>query len=1097
MTFILLQTQIVLLWSEPALLENRKPELVVQIGHTGPVGAIALSRNGKYLVTIGGGGVKLWDVSTGKEMRSFDESYGASSIALSPDGNFLVLGTGGGRARMLSLPSGKEARTFVSTDDGTDWGGTLVAISSNGKYLVTGNQMKGTVKLWDLFSGQLLRTFKHQKYVEDIDLSPDAKVLGIVDGYENIVSLCDIATGKEIRTFHGRTGERLNAAMLSLDISQDGKYLATGDMHSTGTIWDLRTGEKIREFKGPETFETNQVLVDKVAFSLDGKLLATSSSDHVVRVWDIASGALIKSFSGTNGQVKFTSDGTLISGCEDHTVKFWNLPEGERIKTVGGHTSEVVSIAISPNGKLIVTGNSDGTAKVWDFFTGKQLRVLRGHTDKVSSVAFSPDGKFVVTGGDEDNVAKLWNLTTGEEIRTYRGHKNQPTNGLKGVNGVKAVAISPDGNYLVTGARDGTAKIWNISTGQEIRTLTRNNWVNAVAISRDGKYLVTGDGSSIAKLWDFATGQEIRSINTAGNLIYSVAISPDGKYFATGHNNYTGCIWDLATGKEIRKFGGLGWVNALAFMPDSKRLVIGQDAVKIMDIATGQITQTFNGHRNGVAALAVSSDSKYIVSGGADGTTQIWNVETGGHLALVGSNNDDDWIMFNPDGYFDSSKNGGELVSIVNGSETFGIDQFAVKNNRPDIILKRIGLGSPELIEHFYNQYQKRLRRLGLKEEQLSGDLHAPTVKITGSNKNGRRLTLNFNMSDNRYKLKRYNIYANDVPVFGAYGKEISGNAASKTETIELIPGKNKIEVSCLNEAGAESFRALTYADVQEHFKGNLYYIGFGVSEYKDKTLNLKYGHKDAQDLAESFSNMKGSFNQIFVKTYVNQEATVENIRKAKELLKDARPEDTLVVFMAGHGVHDRDAESTYYFITHETDLTNLSKTAAPFDLIEDLMQGVPPRNKLLLLDTCESGEMDEGVQDQTLAMAQSRGLKARGTRDIKVRAKSERPRTYLFDRDRFIYNDLLRRSGAIVFSSSQGGELSYEKDELHNGLFTKGLINGLTNQAADKNHDGIVSTDELRDYVTAFVAQASDHLQNPTVDRDNIYQKFGFPLLR
>ncbi|MBI5242665.1 MAG: hypothetical protein HY922_03145 [Elusimicrobia bacterium] len=148
-------------------------------------------------------------------------------------------------------------------------------------------------------------------------------------------------------------------------------------------------------------------------------------------------------------------------------------------------------------------------------------------------------------------------------------------------------------------------------------------------------------------------------------------------------------------------------------------------------------------------------------------------------------------------------------------------------------------------------------------------------------------------------------------------------------------------------------------------------------------------------------------------------------------------------------------------------------------------------------MDTCESGEVDGKVQKQYLAMAGSRGLKARTTRGMKAigKGRMSAPRTYLFQQDRFIYNDLIRRSGAIVVSSSRGGEFSYERGDLRNGLFTNAIIAGLTGKASKAAGD-IVSTDELRDYVIKTVSRMSADLQHPTVDRDNIYRKFGFPIV-
>jgi MYXO-CTERM domain-containing protein len=102
-----------------------------------------------------------------------------------------------------------------------------------------------------------------------------------------------------------------------------------------------------------------------------------------------------------------------------------------------------------------------------------------------------------------------------------------------------------------------------------------------------------------------------------------------------------------------------------------------------------------------------------------------------------------------------------------------------------------------------------------------------------------------------------------------------------------------------------------------------------------------------------------------------------------------------------------------------------------------------------------------------------------------------------VFDRDRYIYNDLLRRSGAVVFSSSRGTEYSYETDELHNGVFTAAIVRALTTDQADANRDGVVSTEELRQYVAREVAKQTAEAQHPTVDHDNTTVRFGFPIAR
>ena len=451
---------------------------------------------------------------------------------------------------------------------------------------------------------------------------------------------------------------------------------------------------------------------------------------------------------------------------------------------------------------------------------------------------------------------------------------------------------------------------------------------------------------------------------------------------------------------------------------------------------------------------------------------------------------------------------------MVKGLSAWGIDQFAIRNNRPDIILERMGLGTPELIVHYRSQYKKRVRKLeklyGIKESDMSRELHVPETEIIGKKENGKFVDIKFRVRDSKYRVKAYNIYVNDVPLFGAFGKKISGREKRLTDRIELTSGENKIEISCLNEKGAESYRALTYATYFKKIKGNLYYLGFGISDYKDNELDLGYAHQDALDLAKAFKRMEGGqFDRVYCKAYTNEQVTLKNIQKAKAFLKNARVDDTFVLFIAGHGMHDKDREATYYYLTYNANEKNLSKTAAKFELIEDLLQGIAPRNKLFLMDTCESGEIEE----ESLAKYVSTEKKTRGVRARTIRRSADKKRSfevkrkrrsYLLERDRFIYNDLFRRSGAIVFSSCKGDEVSYEHEELKNGFFTEAIVRAFTGEKADKNKNGIVETDELRDFVMKEVPRICklfkfdyDEIQHPTVDRDNIYQKFGFSVLR
>ncbi|WP_051340066.1 hypothetical protein [Planktothrix agardhii] len=316
-----------------------------------------------------------------------------------------------------------------------------------------------------------------------------------------------------------------------------------------------------------------------------------------------------------------------------------------------GHSGWVKSLAISPDGQILVSGSDDKTITIWDLSTGQELRTLTGHSESVNSVAISPDGQILVSSShtvvsvrtvvnynseshtavmgnvyNTINKIKIWQLSTGQELRTLEGDAS-----------VLSLAISPDGQILVSGSADNTIKIWQLSTGEELRTLTgHSESVNSVAISPDGQILVSGSDDKTIKIWQLSTGQELRTMEGDGS-INSLAISPDGQILASSHtvvsfmggdNDNTIKIWQLSTGEELRTLTvDLNWwVHSVAISPDGQTLVSGgDDEIMIWDLITGQELGTLTGHSDEVNSLAISPDGQTLVSGGDD-TITIWRV---------------------------------------------------------------------------------------------------------------------------------------------------------------------------------------------------------------------------------------------------------------------------------------------------------------------------------------------------------------------------------------------------------------------------------------------------------------------------------------
>lgn len=1105
------------------------PEMIIQMGHNFSINVLNFSNDGNYLVSAASDGlVKLWHVETGKLIRTMATGTGIEfyNAVFSPDDAYIAAGgMGSSSVKLMDPKTGNLVHSLV-----TDAGGNIfgLAFTKDGRYLAAGGSAAGSeraITIWDVSTGKKTISFGSNIFLtKQIAFSPDNYSLYSTHGYKS-------PEGYQFRVkeWNWKTGEEIRIVDSSndfMDITSDGQYLLKAVNKQYIQLIDIKTKEIKKTYPTYVYDQYLQFSPDYSYYITYEKTLTVYDAQTDRELHSLEQGHYPLAYSMYKpGSVCISGDSRLMASCGndvDPEIILWDISGGNIIRKFSGNTDAVFAADYMPEAKKMIFGDMSGKSpKAWLLDTLSLVYLADEY--KTEEIECAPDERYFFTIG---NMVRMW------DSQSLKAIWSEPRSGFDG-------DFSPDGKQLVYSSYDMAKD--NKPMLRLYDTVTQNIFWEKPVYSifeyieylKNGKYIVVcgehmEDGGinneffySSVMLVDAKDGKELWKFNSGrGLLIQDLTDSPSGDYIAfavqneerwkernlgleQGINRYWIEVWDIHEGimssiVNITK-PGFDSITALAFTEDEQFLVSGYSSGEIVlwdwkNKTDGTMTRIkILGKSSGlITFLKPGSGGRFLYSGSYDGTIRVWDLENDGYTAFLSNSDINQWLVYTHDGYWDSSRDGGELISMVKEMEVWSIDQFAVRNNRPDIILKRLGSKDTNLINHYYRQYKKRLKRLGFTGDQLSGELHVPETKILEKKQEGKNISLTFSMKDSKYSLKNYNIYVNDVPVFGAYGRVTSGKIRTITEKIELTSGENKIEISCMNEKGAESYRALAFSSLDKQVKGDLYFIGFGVSKYKNSELNLKYADKDVKDLAEIFGSMINQYNKVHVRTYLNEEVTPGNIKKAKGILKNANVDDTFILFISGHGVHDTDEDATYYYLTHNTDLKNLKGTAADFDLIEELVQGIPPRKKLILIDTCESGEVEDDTQEEYYGMADTKGIRARTTRKG-VLTKEKQKRTWLNEKDRYIYNDLLRRSGAIVFSSCKGGEFSYESDKFANGLFTEEIINALARRKADADGDGIVTTGELRDYVSMAVPKHSMGMQNPTVDRDNIYVKFGF----
>lgn len=275
----------------------------------------------------------------------------------------------------------------------------------------------------------------------------------------------------------------------------------------------------------------------------------------------------------------------------------------------------------------------------------EEARVLSGHRDFVMAVAWSPDSRYLASGG-YDGTAIIWEASSGRALRTLAGHTDSVT----------AVAFGPDGAVMATGSFDGTAKIWEASTGDELMTLSgHTDWVMGVAFHPDSAWLATASFDGTAKIWDLRTGREIRCFEGHRGGVNSVAFSPDGRLLATASEDRTAKLWDAYSGEEVRTFSGHSdAVRTVAWSPDGSLLATGSNdrTAVVWDAVTRRQVGKFAGHKGWVYGVAFSVEGRYLATGSGDKAVRLWEVETqkmvqdyGGHREGVNA------VAFSPDGW--------------------------------------------------------------------------------------------------------------------------------------------------------------------------------------------------------------------------------------------------------------------------------------------------------------------------------------------------------------------------------------------------------------------------------------------------------------
>lgn len=394
-------------------------------------------------------------------------------------------------------------------------------------------------------------------------------------------------------------------------------------------------------------------------FSPDDTRLATSDISGVSKVWDAETGQELFTIPGYDVAFSLDDEGkrvVTVGTGQVTTITTWSVVNGQAVNTVPVQVdTEEKSFWLTPNWTRLTVWESDGTGSVWDATKSaaqpEPLFQLVGHTDALQDMAFSPDGTRWATASD-DGTARIWEASTGKLLFTSTGYTSK----------VDGVAFSPDGRYLAT-CGDGIVKIWDVVTGEEQFNFTVGGGGH-IAFSRDGLHLATVQ-QTVVKVWDLTTvfqSDLLSVLNTDvtdaileqsfwleghTDFVRGLAFNSDGTHLITASDDGTARVWNIspAGAKEwLTLAGHTGYrtLDDVEFSPDGTRLATANfdRTARIWDAATGQELLTLAGHTGGLFEVTFSPDGKRLATASTDHTVKIWDAATGEELFTLTGHTD-------------------------------------------------------------------------------------------------------------------------------------------------------------------------------------------------------------------------------------------------------------------------------------------------------------------------------------------------------------------------------------------------------------------------------------------------------------------------
>lgn len=851
------------------------------------------------------------------------------------------------------------------------------------------------------------------------------------------------------------------------------------------------------------TNQTNNVTA--LAFSPDGHHLVSGSSRGYVSVWDTGSWKLLYNreiHTGAIAGLGVASAGArVVTASRDKILRSFDLMTGKNVATWHGHDAPISAFIISPHNGRIATGDEDGVLWLWDVGNLAQGRRIRREAYSIGSIGFLPGSRLVTSCGQRcegDFRGSVVDINSGNAVRMFSGLDEIALAG----------AVSQNGRLVAMGDGLGTIRVWESETGRPISALKgAGALVHAVGFVKTDRQTIAWGNSNPCRA-SVVCPEKVGTVEWILSLpdrtsAWQAPARPSAPLQVSqarfrAQKTTTDSVVLNAEGKSERLVrisrsgqGVIGYApsaHAYSLTPDGQALVTGGEylqAFRLSNVlrseASGKVAGSAatkveesprltdatlcTGHQGTVLAVAIDATGELLVSGGADQTVRLWKLRTCELIASMFRANDGEWVMWTPDGYYASSPRGDRLVGWhVNkgfdaAAEYVSANQLRHRFYRPDLVARAIELRSA-------NAATKELLAAvneGVSANEALKKWLPPRIEVD-LQKSERETS----RGHGRLRLKLTERPDDPVTEVKAFVNEVAAAASPALDQdgmyldIPLAQGRNNIRLVVTSK---RRLSAEAQASIQQNGEGaldrrnTLFVVAIGVDRYPDmppvcgpsgkKQCDLSYAGADAKRFAQTARDRMGPLHERTVsRILVNGSEAIPtraNIEDAMDVLRQATENDTVVIFIAGHGVND--TRDGYLFLPTDVRAGEggfASSSVIPWTTLEGFVHRARGR-RILFIDTCRSAN-------------------AYNARLIKDASEGE----------------------IVVYSATNGQQDAREESTLGHGVFTHAVVSGLEGKAL-RGQRKVVRTVDLGAFLDEEVRELTKGRQTP-----DFYKKPG-----